>query len=87
CYVLTTSREPLRAEGERVHDLAPLQVPDEQARLSASEALAWSGVRLVVERVRALDPSFEFNDADVPAVSAICRKLDSNALAIEIAAA
>jgi len=87
CYVLTTSREPLRAEGERVHDLAPLQVPDEQARLSASEALAWSGVRLFVERVRALDPSFEFNDADVPAVSAICRKLDSNALAIEIAAA
>lgn len=87
CCVLTTSREPLRADGERVHDLAPLQVPDEQARLSAGEALAWSGVRLFVERVRALDPDFVFHDADVAAVSAICRKLDSNALAIEIAAA
>ncbi|MGB3123051.1 MAG: winged helix-turn-helix domain-containing protein [Pseudomonas sp.] len=87
CCVLTTSREPLRAEGERVHDLAPLQVPDEHASLSACEALAWSGVRLFVERVRALDPDFVFNDADVAAVCAICRKLDSNALAIEIAAA
>ncbi|WP_178119766.1 winged helix-turn-helix domain-containing protein [Pseudomonas sp. RGB] len=87
CYVLTTSREPLRAEGERVHDLAPLQVPDEHRTLSAVEALKWSGVRLFVERVRALDPDFVFNDADVAAVSAICRKLDSNALAIEIAAA
>lgn len=87
CCVLTTSREPLRADGERVHDLAPLQVPDADASLSASEALGWSGVQLFVERVRALDPDFVFNDADVPAVSAICRKLDSNALAIEIAAA
>lgn len=87
CYVLTTSREPLRAEGERVHALAPLQVPDADASLTASQALAWSGVRLFVERVRALDPDFVFNDVDVPAVSAICRKLDSNALAIEIAAA
>ncbi|MGR3889448.1 ATP-binding protein [Pseudomonas sp. 1152_12] len=87
CYVLTTSREPLRAEGERVHDLAPLQVPDEHINLSAVKALEWSGVRLFVERVRALDPAFVFNDADVAAVCAICRKLDSNALAIEIAAA
>lgn len=87
CHVLTTSREPLRADGERVHDLAPLQVPDAHASLSAHEALAWSGVRLFVERVRALDPDFVFGDADVAAVCAICRKLDSNALAIEIAAA
>jgi predicted ATPase/DNA-binding winged helix-turn-helix (wHTH) protein len=87
CYVLTTSREPLRAEGERVYDLPPLQVPDEHTALSAAEALGWSGVRLFVERVRALDPDFVFNDADVGAASAICRKLDSNALAIEIAAA
>ena len=87
CYVLTTSREPLRAEGERVHDLAPLQVPDDGPHLNAAEALNWSGVRLFVERVRALDPDFVFNDADVAAACAICRKLDSNALAIEIAAA
>lgn len=87
CYVLTTSREPLRADGERVHDLAPLEVPDEGTCLNASEAMAWSGVRLFVERVRALDPDFVFNDTDVAAVCAICRKLDSNALAIEIAAA
>lgn len=87
CCVLTTSREPLRAEGERVHDLAPLQVPDEHISLTAEEALGWSGVHLFVERVRALDPDFVFSDADVAAVCAICRKLDSNALAIEIAAA
>jgi len=44
CHVLTTSREPLRADGERVHDLAPLQVPDEHASLSAHQATTWSGI-------------------------------------------
>ncbi|KAF1019241.1 MAG: putative HTH-type transcriptional regulator [Pseudomonas sp.] len=87
CCVLTTSREPLRADGERVHDLAPLRVPHQDARLSAEQAMTWSGIELFVERVKALDPDFVFMDADVAAVSAICRKLDSNALAIEIAAA
>lgn len=87
CCVLTTSREPLRAEGERVHDLAPLLVPDEHASLSAEQAMTWSGIALFIERVKALDPGFMFKDADVAAASAICRKLDSNALAIEIAAA
>ncbi|NWD46261.1 ATP-binding protein [Pseudomonas yamanorum] len=87
CCVLTTSREPLRAEGERVHDLAPLLVPDEDLNLSAEQAMAWSGIALFIERVKALDPGFVFKDTDVAAASAICRKLDSNALAIEIAAA
>lgn len=87
CCVLTTSREPLRADGERVHDLAPLRVPHKDVHLTAEQAMTWSGIELFIERVKTLDPDFVFRDADVSAVSAICRKLDSNALAIEIAAA
>lgn len=87
CCVLITSREPLHADGEFVHDLAPLQVPPDDAGLTAYEALAYSGIQLFVERVAAHDPDFVFNDADVAATAAICRKLDGNALAIEIAAA
>jgi len=85
--VLITSREPLHADGEFVHNLASLEVPDEGTYLTASQALGFSGIQLFIERVIAHDPGFVFNDGDVEAVSAICRKLDSNALAIEIAAA
>lgn len=87
CCVLITSREPLHADGEFVHDLAPLQVPEEHLDLSAAQALGYSGIQLFIERVTAHDPDFVFSDADVAATAAICRKLDGNALAIEIAAA
>jgi DNA-binding winged helix-turn-helix (wHTH) protein len=40
-HLLTTSRELLRVEGEHVHKLAPLGVPDEHSVLTAAEALAF----------------------------------------------
>ncbi|WP_415756010.1 ATP-binding protein [Pseudomonas sp. LT1P18] len=86
-YVLVTSREPLHASGEFVHNLAPMAVPAPEVRLTAEQALTFPGIQLFVERVTAYDPAFLLNDHDVDMVSAICRKLDSNALAIEIAAA
>jgi DNA-binding winged helix-turn-helix (wHTH) protein len=42
--VLATSREPLRAEGERVHRLSPLESPPPSARLTAAEALGFPAV-------------------------------------------
>ena len=86
--VLVTSREPLRAAGESVHRLAPLEAPLERHQdLSASQALRYSAVQLFVERATSDAADFIFSNAEVRAVSAICRKLDNNPLAIELAAA
>ncbi|KPY19169.1 LuxR family transcriptional regulator [Pseudomonas coronafaciens pv. porri] len=87
CCIVVTSREPLRAFGEWVHELGPLQVPDEHEALTAEQAMMYSGVQLFVTRAREQDPEFSFNDSDAHTVAAICRKLDGNPLAIELAAA
>jgi predicted ATPase/DNA-binding winged helix-turn-helix (wHTH) protein len=86
-HILATSREPLRAEGERVHRLLPLEVPADHLGLTAVEALAYPAVQLFVERAAAILDAYELTDADAPAVSDICRKLGGIALAIELAAA
>ena len=85
-HILATSREPLRARGERVHRLAPLGNAPASAGLTAAEALAFPAVQLFVERAIASVEDFELHDADAPVVAAICRKLDGIALAIELAA-
>jgi predicted ATPase len=85
--MLATSREPLRIEGERVHRLSALESPSPSPRLSAEKALGFSAVQLFVERAAASLDEFEFDDADIPIVADICRKLDGIALAIELAAA
>ena len=85
-HVLCTSREPLRAAGERVHRLPPLESPSRSAGLTAQEALTFPGVQLFVERVAANLNGFQLSDADAPVVAEICQKLDGIALAIELAA-
>jgi predicted ATPase len=85
--ILATSREPLRALGEHVHRLSPLENPATSANLTAAEALAFPAVRLFVERAAAILDGFELSDADAPIVADICRKLSGIALAIELAAA
>ncbi|MFZ5784242.1 MAG: ATP-binding protein [Pseudomonadota bacterium] len=84
--VLTTSREPLRAEGESVYHLEPLGTPPESADLTARQALAFPAVELFVERATSVAESFEVSDEAMAVVSGICRKLDGMALAIELAA-
>jgi len=87
CAVLATSREPLRAAGEWLHRLAPMQLPLAGAIVSAREAVDFSALRLFVERAAAANPGFELRDADVPLVTALCARLDGIPLAIEIVAA
>ncbi|MFD2183648.1 ATP-binding protein [Rhodoplanes azumiensis] len=84
--VLATSREPLRAAGERVLRLPPLAVPDRSDGVTAAEALAYPAVRVFVERAIATRDTFTFTDVEAPLVAAICRRLDGIALAIEMAA-
>jgi predicted ATPase/DNA-binding winged helix-turn-helix (wHTH) protein len=85
--ILVTSREPLRAEGEQVYRLPPLEFPADSAGLIASEALAFPAIQLFVDRTAAVLDGFALNDRDASAASDICRKLDGIPLAIELAAA
>jgi predicted ATPase/DNA-binding winged helix-turn-helix (wHTH) protein len=85
-HILATSREPLRAEGERVQRLAPLGLPPASSGLTAAEAMTFPAVQLFVERAAAILDGFELSDADAPVVAEICCRLDGIALAIELAA-
>ena len=85
-HILATSREPLRVEAEHVYRLSALELPDSLIGLRAAEALEFSAVQLFAERAAAAVSDFELNDADAPYAARICRKLDGNPLAIELAA-
>ncbi|PRY04458.1 winged helix-turn-helix domain-containing protein [Paraburkholderia sp. BL25I1N1] len=85
--LLITSREPLRAEGEWVHRLASLALPDKDSSLTVAEALEFAAVALFVERAVAAHDCFQLSEANVAAVRDICRQLDGIPLAIEMAAA
>jgi predicted ATPase/DNA-binding winged helix-turn-helix (wHTH) protein len=85
--ILATSREPLRAEGERVHRLKPLDLPDEDASFTAAEAMQFGAIELFVDRATAALDTFAFEDGDARSVADICRWLDGIPLSIEIAAA
>ena len=84
--VLATSREPLRAEGEGVHRLPPLETPARSIGLTAAEAFTFPAVELFLERAASCVEGFALTDADAPIVADICRRLDGIALAIELAA-
>jgi predicted ATPase len=84
--VLATSREPLRAAGEWVHRLAPLDLPPE-GTLTAAQALGHAAVQLFHERACANMDGFALDDAAAPLAASICRRLEGIPLAIELAAA
>jgi predicted ATPase/DNA-binding winged helix-turn-helix (wHTH) protein len=87
-HILVTSREALRAEGEQVHHLPPLECPPSYAEsLTATQALGFPAVQLFVRQVANSGYAFELTDADAPIVAEICRRLDGIALALELAAA
>ncbi|WP_206240416.1 ATP-binding protein [Novosphingobium terrae] len=85
--LLTTSREPLRAEGEWVHRLAALDVPREQFADDVAHAMAFPAIALFVERARAANASYDLTTRNLTSVIEICRSLDGIPLAIELAAA
>jgi predicted ATPase/DNA-binding winged helix-turn-helix (wHTH) protein len=85
--ILATSREPLRVRGEWVHRLAPLNYPQSDANITAREALAFSAVELLVERIAETVGGFTLTDRDAAFAAGICRHLDGVPLALELAAA
>lgn len=82
--LLTTSREPLRLRAEQLLPLAPLALPESPDLAAVARAPA---ACLLADRARALNPGFALDEANAPAVAAICARLEGLPLAIELAAA
>jgi predicted ATPase/DNA-binding winged helix-turn-helix (wHTH) protein len=85
-YLLTTSRELLKVEGEHCCRVLPLDFPPEGSEQTANAVLRYPAVQLFVRRVTARAGNFVLTDAEAPFVAEICRKLDGIPLAIEWAA-
>jgi predicted ATPase/DNA-binding SARP family transcriptional activator len=84
--VMATSREPLRAPGEYVYRVPPLEVPREDTD-DREELLQTAAVSLFVARVRAVEARFSPDARTAAITGAVCRRLDGIPLAIELAAA
>jgi predicted ATPase/class 3 adenylate cyclase len=83
--IIGTSREALGVDGERVWPLRSLAVPEPSAELAAIAAS--DAVRLFVDRMHAVRPTFVLEGGEAEAVGELCRRLDGIPLALELAAA
>ncbi|MBM0108553.1 winged helix-turn-helix domain-containing protein [Steroidobacter sp. S1-65] len=80
--ILATSREALRASGEAIHEVAPLELPPALDRTSCETLSSYPAIQLFVERAGA-----DFDEQELSLIAQTCRRLAGNPLAIEIAAA
>jgi len=85
-HILATSREALKADGERIQQVQPLELPATGKGITAADAMRFGAVELFVDCATASLDSYAFRDDDVEAVVHICRRLDGIPLAIELAA-
>jgi len=81
--MLVSSRRRLGLAGERVHELAPLAIPEQGALLRETETA--EAVRLFVERARAA--GHVVGEPELSVVASLVRELEGLPLAIELAAA
>jgi predicted ATPase/DNA-binding winged helix-turn-helix (wHTH) protein len=82
---LLTSQVPLGVPGETVYRLSPLPVPHRGT--AQADAARFAAVELFAERAAAADRRFELSPTNTSIVAEICRRLDGNPLALELAAA
>jgi predicted ATPase len=83
---LVTSRERLRVAGEHVLALEPLGLPALR-ETSPERLLAAEAVTLLVDRARAVRPSFAPGPEDAAALAEIARRVEGVPLALELCAA
>ncbi len=83
--ILATSREPLGVTGETLCPVPSLPLPPDDA--TPAQAQEYGSVRLLAERGAAVRPGFTIDEVSAEPVIRICRALDGNPLAIELAAA
>ena len=85
-YILATSREALRVQGEHMLTLPPLNCPPSVPELTAEQVLSFPAAQLLVERVVTSGYPLTLGGAQGMLVAEICRALDGIPLAIELAA-
>ncbi|GAB2554472.1 AfsR/SARP family transcriptional regulator [Nocardia heshunensis] len=83
--VLTTSREPIGVDGERLYPVRTLALPAADADVPTLTMSA--AVRLFLDRARTVSPDFTLSQSNAADIRAIVRSLDGMPLAIELAAA
>lgn len=81
--VLVTSQVPLRLPHEVQFHLGPLGVPSPGSHME--EAFKSGALALLVARARAADHRFRLQPRALPMAIEICRRLEGNALALEMA--
>ena len=85
--ILATSREPLRAYGEKRHPVPVLSLPAHEGPAPPESASPSEALRLFTARARDVRADFRLTPRNGPAILRICRDLDGLPLAIEFAAA
>ena len=86
-WILSTSREAFRMQGEAVYVVPSLAFPD-PAQLPTFEVFtAFEAIRLFEERARAVASDFRLSEQNALSIARICQHLDGIPLAIELAAA
>lgn len=86
-HLLATSREALRASGEWIRRLQPLDAPKEDSSLDIDEVLKYPAAQLFYQRALAVQRGFHPKLEDVSCLLRILARLDGVPLSIELAAA
>ncbi|HUP69556.1 MAG TPA: LuxR C-terminal-related transcriptional regulator [Acidimicrobiales bacterium] len=85
-HVLLTSREALAAPEEAVWRVRALATPPADVVHTLEELAAYDSVALFTARANALRAEFELDAGNAGPVADICRRLEGNPLALELAA-
>jgi len=85
--ILASSREALRVQGEVSWRVPSLSLPDTIHPPESEELRGYESVQLFIERASLVNPNFEVNKTNAPAIVQVCSRLGGIPLAIELAAA
>ncbi len=84
--IVTTSREALEVDGEKLWFIPSMPLP-KKTQDDISSIMKFAGIKLFVERAKAVSPDFKLTEENAKDVISICQRLDGLPLAIELAAA
>lgn len=84
--ITATSRQALGILCATIYEVPPLSLPEAGHRTGRS-LMDSEAVRLLCDRIKAMDPSFNLTDDNAAAVAEVCSRLDGIPRALELAAA
>ncbi len=85
--ILASSRESFNIPGETIYRVPSLRLPDPKKHLTIASLSQYEAVRLFIDRATSIQSTFTVTNANVPALTELCIRLDGIPLAIELAAA